>query len=234
MENKDLRPDDWGRIFLGEVPPEFLLEAMIRMTCIYIVLVVALRVMGRRMEAMLSRGEMVSLVTLGASVGVAIHTPERGLLPSALVILIILGMQLLQALLTSRNSRMEKALLDEITTVVVAGRLQLPEMKKSRITRERLFAALRFKGIKNLGTVERVYFEAKGVFSIVAFADRKDRRGLCILPDSDQKFRQELAFDAHCFACRACGNLDASIDSQTLQCTRCGKSEWEEALVGSE
>jgi uncharacterized membrane protein YcaP (DUF421 family) len=96
MNNKDIKLTDWSRIFLGDVPPEFMVEVIIRMAIIYIILVVSLRLMGRRMEAMISRGEMVTLVTLGASVGVAIHTPERGLLPSLTVILIILSLQALQ------------------------------------------------------------------------------------------------------------------------------------------
>src|SRR4051812_29595662 len=108
MDKDDIKLTDWGRIFLGEVPPEFILEVIIRILFIYIILVVSLRLLGRRMEAMLSRGEMVTLVTLGASVGVAIHTPERGLLPSVTVILIIISLQALQAYITSRNSKAER------------------------------------------------------------------------------------------------------------------------------
>ena len=231
MNNKALKIDDWGRIFLGDVPPEFILEVILRMAFIYIILVVSLRLMGRRMEAMLSRGEMVSLVTLGASVGVAIHTPERGILPSAMVILIILCMQMLQGYLTSRNSKMEKLLLDQISTMVIDGRLLVKEMKKSRITRERLFAALRLKGLKNLGMVERVYFEAKGVFSIIMYADGQSRAGLCILPDSDKDFRAEMDYDSNLHACRSCGDVVQSIQSK---CAKCGANEWEQAIKGNE
>jgi len=233
MNNKDLKIDDWGRIFLGDVPPEFIIEVIIRMTVIYVVLVVSLRLMGRRMEAMLSRGEMVSLVTLGASVGVAIHTPERGLLPSAMVILIILGMQTLQGYLTSRNSNIERLLLDEISTMVTDGRLHVKEMKKSRITRERLLAALRFKGIKNLGMVERVYFEAKGVFTIIMYAEGKPRPGLCVLPDTDEDFRNEMDYEENKYACRSCGNV---VDNKYIQakCDNCGAKEWENAAIGNE
>jgi len=233
MNNKELQFTDWERIFLGDVPPEFIAEVILRMAFIYIVLVVSLRLMGRRMEAMLSRGEMVSLVTLGASVGVAIHTPERGLLPSAMVIIIILCMQTLQGYITSRSSKAEKLLLDQISTMVIDGRLLVKEMKKSRITRERLFAALRLKGITNLGIVERVYFEAKGVFSIITYADGAPRQGLCILPDNDKDFRDEMQYDAQAAACRSCGNVISNNDT-AKKCSNCGAKEWEMAITGNE
>jgi len=231
--NNEVKLNDWSRIFLGDVPPEFIIEVILRMAFIYVILVVSLRLMGRRMEAMLSRGEMVSLVTLGASVGVAIHTPERGILPSAMVIVIILGMQTLQAYLTSRSSRAERILLDQIATVVIDGRLRVHEMKKSRITRERLFGALRLEGIKNLATIQRVYFEAKGVFSIVTFEDEKQRPGLCLIPDTDEDYRSEMLYDETALACRSCGNVTKEIKN-TQDCDNCGAHQWEKAITGNE
>lgn len=230
MSKDDIKLSDWGRIFLGDVPAEFIIEVIIRMVLIYVILVVSLRLLGRRMEAMLSRGEMVTLVTLGASVGVAIHTPERGLLPSVTVILIIISLQILQAYITSRHSKAERLLLDQISTLVEDGRLILKEMEKSRITRERLFAALRQKGIINLGTIQRVYFESKGVFSIITHIDEKERPGLCILPDKDDDFRAELNYNEDFMSCRSCGNTIEKENHRDQKCTICELNDWETAV----
>jgi uncharacterized membrane protein YcaP (DUF421 family) len=230
MDKEDIKLTDWGRIFLGEVPPEFILEVIIRILFIYIVLVVSLRLLGRRMEAMLSRGEMVTLVTLGASVGVAIHTPERGLLPSVTVILIIISLQALQAYITSRNSKAERMVLDQISTLVENGRLMISEMKKSRITHERLFAAIRLKGIINLGLIQRVYFESKGVFSIVTYSDENERPGLCLLPETDPDFRNEVNYDENLIACRNCGNTVSKQNNIQKKCSICDVNEWETAV----
>jgi len=230
MNKEAIKIDEWGRIFLGDVPPEFMMEVIIRMTFIYIILVVSLRLLGRRMESMLSRGEMVTLVTLGASVGVAIHTPERGLLPSITVILIIISLQALQAWLTSRNSNAERLLLDQISTLIEDSCLNITEMKKCRITRERLFAAIRLKGIINLGNVQRVYFESKGVFSIITFEDKQDRPGLCILPEDDYDFRSEIAYDERYQSCKDCGFTISKQNQPVHECTNCGGRHWESAV----
>lgn len=230
MNKSDIKLSNWGRIFLGDVPPEFIIEVILRMVFIYIILVVSLRLLGKRMESMLSRGEMVTLVTLGASVGVAIHTPERGILPSVTVIIII-SLQAFQAYITSRNSKAERIMLDQISTLVEDSRLLLMNMQKSRITHERLFAALRLKGIINLGRIQRVYFESKGFFSIIMYADEKQRRGLYLLPDSDPDFRSELNFDDSFMACKSCGNT-IKIENKTEQeCPVCKKNEWEMAVI---
>lgn len=230
MNKEDIKLSDWGRIFLGDVPPEFIIEVIVRMIFIYVILVVSLRLLGKRMESMLSRGEMVTLVTLGASVGVAIHTPERGLLPSLMVIIIIISLQALQAYITSRNSKAERLLLDQISTLVEDGRMILGEMKKSRITRERLFAALRLKGIVNLGTIQRVYFESKGVFSIVTYVDQKEKPGLCILPDEDEDFRAEIDYNEYFHSCRQCGNTIEKKNHENQQCTICKVNDWEKSV----
>lgn len=230
MNKDDIKLTDLGRIFLGDVPPEFIIEVILRMCLIYIVLVVSLRLLGRRMEAMLSRGEMVTLVTLGASVGVAIHTPERGLLPSVMVILIIISLQAFQAYITSRNSKAERLVLDQISTLIEDGRMMISEMKKSRITHERIYAALRGKGIINLGKVQRVYFESKGVFSIVTYIDEKERPGLCLLPETDKDFRSELEYDENLIACRNCGNTVSKQNNIYKKCAVCDVNEWETAV----
>jgi uncharacterized membrane protein YcaP (DUF421 family) len=233
MNEQDIKLTDWERIVLGNVPPEFIIEVIFRMVLIYIAIVIVLRLMGRRMETMLSRGEMVTLVTLGAAMGVTIHAPERGILPSLAVLFMILGMQKLQAYITARNAKAEKLLLDEISVLVVNGVMQVKGMKKCRITRERLLAALRGEGIVNLGVVERVYFEAKGVFSVLVYADGQERPGLCVLPDYDSDFRKGLSFDAHTQVCRSCGHVVQKETNPGPDCGRCKANEWEEAVVSS-
>lgn len=229
MDKENIKLEDWERIFIGEAPPEFIFEAALRMLFIYIIMVLSLRLLGRRMESMLSRGEMVTLVTLGASVGVAIHTPERGLLPSIAVIIIIISLQMLQAYVTSRNSRAERFILDQISILVEDGRLVLDEMKKSRITRERVFSTLRLKGIINLGDVQRVYFESKGVFSVVTRIDKSNLAGLCVLPDEDLDFRAELRWSDKYKSCRTCGyTVENKLADQ--KCTCCGKMNWEASV----
>ena len=72
----DFKLFDALRMFLGDVPWDFLLEAVIRVTFIYIVLVGALRLMGKRMGQQLSRNELAAMVSLAAAGGVPLLAPD--------------------------------------------------------------------------------------------------------------------------------------------------------------
>src|SRR5690606_27155627 len=99
-------------------------------------------------------------------------------------------------------------------------------MKRTRITRERLFAQLRSEGITNLGAVRRLYFEANGAFSLIKNMDPKP--GLCILPDWDSDFIEELEMRDELF-CLSCGNQKDS-QQEGNECSKCGESTWKNGV----
>ena len=80
MKKEEIKPWDWQRIFLGEAPAEFLLEVLIRTIVIYLVLLVVLRLLGKRMDGQLTLTEMAVMITLGAIVSVPMQIPDRGIL----------------------------------------------------------------------------------------------------------------------------------------------------------
>ena len=61
MKAEEIRFSDWGRILFGEVPPSFFLEVVIRTILIFLLLIISMRLFGRRMAAQINRIEMVAL-----------------------------------------------------------------------------------------------------------------------------------------------------------------------------
>jgi len=91
MKPDEIRLGDWARILVGEVPGSFYFEAIIRVVFIYLLLIVAMRLMGNRMGKVLTRNEMVAMVSLAGANGVALMAPDRGLLPVVAVAAVIIG-----------------------------------------------------------------------------------------------------------------------------------------------
>lgn len=60
---------DITKILVGEPGWGFLLEAAIRAICVYAMLLVVMRLIGKRMAGQMSRTEIAVIVTLGAAVG---------------------------------------------------------------------------------------------------------------------------------------------------------------------
>jgi uncharacterized membrane protein YcaP (DUF421 family) len=229
MKPEEIHISDWSRILIGEVPGSFYLEAIIRVVFIYLLLLVAMRLMGNRMGAVLTRNEMTAMIALAAANGVALMAPDRGLLPVVVVAIIIIGYQRFIAWRAFRHPRFESAVLDDVSILVEDGRLNLEVLAAGVLSRERLLARLRQESIKNLGAVQRAYQEANGDFSIISFAE--PRPGLSILPAVDTAFRDEQEKVPGQFACSSCGNLTPSAQAPTSKCTRCGEQQWQPAVL---
>lgn len=229
MNSADADLWDWMRILIGEVPPVFMLEVVFRIIVIYILLVVSMRLMGKRMSAMISRKEMIAMISLAAAIGVPIQDPARGLLPAFIIAGVVIGVQRLVSINTTKSSRFESLMVGSINPLVQDGRLDLKNMKKTKISRERMLSEFRGIEITNLGKVQRAYLEANGAFTIYLFEDQ-EREGLCILPSWDKEFLQEMNVPGGSYACGSCGNVEESREEPEQHCGHCGRKQWYEAI----
>src|SRR5438270_3226136 len=89
MKPEDIKLGDWMRIFIGEAPPAFFLELVIRVFIIFFLLIVSMRLLGRRMAGQLNRIEIIALFSLAAAIGVPLQAPDRGILPAFVIALIV-------------------------------------------------------------------------------------------------------------------------------------------------
>ena len=226
MREYQIHINDLQRILIGEANGEFYIEVIIRSIVIYLLLIVSMRLLGQRMASQLSRIEMAAMVSLAAAIGVPLQTPERGLLPAVIIAIVVVCVARIISYYSSRNQKFEELSQDNLDILVENSVLNIPLMKRTRITRERLFAQLRSEGITNLGAVRRVYFEANGAFSLIRNLDPKP--GLCILPDWDSDFIEELEIREELF-CLNCGN-QKDPQQEGSECPKCGESTWKNGV----
>jgi len=216
MEPFQIHLYDWRRILFGDVPPIFFVELIIRVTFIYLLIIFSIRMMGKRMAAQLSRNEMVAISSLAASIGIPIQSPDRGLLPALIVAMIVVIAQRIISTRISSNEVFEKRSQGNIAILVDECCLQLKEMKRTRVSREELFARLRSENIRHLGHVKRLYFEAGGDFSLIRNPDK--RSGLSILPDEDAEFAAEQRYDMSQYVCAYCARAKADHSDKCGHC----------------
>jgi len=205
MKKEDIHFGDWQRMFIGDVPAGFYWEVVLRIAVIYLVLMVSMRLMGKRMASQLSRNEMVAMVSLAAAIGVPLQSPDRGILAAIVISIVVIAVQQLAAWLASRNQKLESMTQGDLTVLVADGRINLDQMKRNGITRERVFAQLRGQGIRHLGEVKRLYFEASGSFTFIPARDAMP--GLIVLPLHDPAFHGKVCRPTERFVCSRCGQL---------------------------
>jgi uncharacterized membrane protein YcaP (DUF421 family) len=229
MNPQELHMNDIGRIILGETPPSFLIEVIIRITIIYLLLMVSLRFLGKRMASMLSMHELTALVSLAAAIGIPLQAPDRGILPAILVATIVVLIHKGISKAGFKHRTFELLLHGDKTILIKDGMMDLQAMKKSSITRERLFAQLRSESIDSLGKIQRMYFEANGSFTFIK--NKHASPGLSVIPDFDKDFTRQQKIAEGLYSCGSCGIVVKDQQRPKHKCERCQHDEWVEAVV---
>lgn len=227
MKPEDIQFGDWHRMFLGDVPGSFFIEVIFRTIVIYAILMISMRLMGKRMAASLGRIEMISMISLAAAIGIPLQSPDRGLLPAVIIAIIVVFTQQFIAKKSTQSEKFEEITQDNIGVLVEDGRLNLDIMKKTRITRERVFGQLRYKEVNQLGEVKRLYLEANGTFTYIE--NIKPKPGLSILPSWDTEFKKRVSKDSTEMVCNHCGNTKKKYLGED-ECDLCGFTDWVRAV----
>lgn len=124
-------------------------------------------------------------------------------------------------LLGVRSRAWERALHGEESILIKEGVLQIDALRKSRISHQQIFAALRNVGIYNLGEVNRLYLEASGLMSIFKF--KEPGFGLPIILEQDKNTAiSGLEPARNIFVCTVCGK---TVEADRLPEDKCGHCE---------
>lgn len=227
MPYKHVNLDDWHRTLLGGLPWSFLGEVVVRASFIYILLMFAMRGLGKRVAAQLTVFELSVVVALAATVGVPLEAANKGLLPPVIILLVVIALQRILSELTFRYRRFDWLSSGEVVPLVQDGRLLLDQLKKAALSRERLYAVLRSTRLQHLGQIRALYLEASGAFSLVR--SEPAMPGLSILPSFESGLRQEARLSDR-FVCVSCGALDPGSGRPRTPCPACAATAWVEAV----
>lgn len=218
-------PFDWARMLLGDVPPLFLLEIVFRTALIFGWLLLLLRFTGKRGLAQLSPLELAIVIGLGSAAGDPMFYPEVPLLHAMLVLAVVVGMQSLMARLVIRSERVETFMEGVPVELVRDGVMSGDALRRAKLSREDLFERLRAQGVRQLGEVQRAYFEQDG--NLTVFTHAQDAPpGLPVVPPWDLEPPRVVSLEeAHAgpLACLGCGTTrDAAGQQDAGALTACG------------
>lgn len=225
MDPKDIHVTDWLRLLVGNVPGVFFIELILRAAFFYILIIVCMRLMGKRMASQLSRNEFASLVALGASIGIPLTAPDRGIVPGTISCMIIVMAQRLLSAWFSKNEHVERLTQGVACEMVADGVISANSLKQTNVSRERVLEQLRGEGIRHLGAVKRLYFEANGRFTLIK--EEVNKPGISILPEEDPEFKQKQLTAPGTRFCMNCGKENEG----EKQCSNCGESVFDEAII---
>jgi uncharacterized membrane protein YcaP (DUF421 family) len=220
-------PFDWQRILFSEqMPVVFLWEVLFRSLLMYLLILLTLRITGKRGVKQLSLFELTIILSLGSAAGDAMFYPDVPLIHVGIVFGVVIMCYLFFNWLTEKSRKAEQWLEGKAACIVQEGEINLQVFLLENLTYQELFGEIRQHHVEHLGQVRRLYLEATGEISLFFYPPEAEvRPGLPILPELiSQPLNRILKSDL--YACRTCGHCQYLEPTEHFSCHRCGKSLW--------
>lgn len=133
----------------------------------YLVLILALRVSGKRTLSKMNAFDFIVTVALGSTLASTITSETVALVEGILALAMLITLQFIITWLSVRSPTVSRLVKAEPSLLYHNGRYIDPEMKRSRITESEVQAAIREQGHGSMDQVAAVILETDGTFSVV-------------------------------------------------------------------
>lgn len=153
----------WANMFHLPVP---LVEKIARPVVVYIMLVLLLRLFGKRELAQLNPFDLVVLLSLSNTVQNAIIGEDNSVTGGIVGAFALLAINWLLARFLFRSRRMTRALEGRSRVLVRNGKLDRAALEQESLTLEDLMSVLHRQGFSNLDQVARCELEPNGTFYV--------------------------------------------------------------------
>ena len=228
--SEPVQPFDWERIFIHDFPWSYLGEVAFRTLFMFIILLTALTVSGKREVRQLSIYELVLVIGLGSAAGDPMFYHDVPLMSAVVVFAVMMGCYKLATRISDRNKTVRHLLEGQPVYVIENGCILTQNFKQEDLGLEELFAALRVEGIEHLGQVRTAILEPNGQLSVFQFKEGDIRNGLPILPNELKKHSDAIPEPGE-YACCTCGNVQSfATAAEQAVCRRCNQTTWVKAV----
>lgn len=163
----DIQPLDWHRLLLGDAPPLYYAEIALRILILFCVLLLVLRIMGKREQDSLSPMQQMLMIALGSAAGDVMLYPTVPIGHAAMVLLVVTLLTVALENLANASQPVRDFLESEPRVLIHNGRVDYDALKNERTTERELFASLRLQGAVSLSQVEFAILEVTGGISVI-------------------------------------------------------------------
>lgn len=150
-----------------------MITAVVRTVILYLLIIVGIRLMGKRQIGQLEPSELVLSLLIADLAAVPMQDFGIPLLMGIIPILTLLCLSTILSVLTVKSIRFRALLCSRPSIVVQDGQILIREMVKNRFTVDELMEELRVAGITDLSSVKYAVLETTGRISVLPKAEEK-------------------------------------------------------------
>lgn len=149
--------------------PVPLLEKLLRPIIVYLVLVLLLRLFGKRELAQLNPFDLVVLLSLSNTVQNAIIGDDNSVTGGVIGAFSLLGINWLVVRILFRSPRLTRLMEGRAAVLVHDGQVDRKALERESLTHEELVEVIHRQGFENVHDVKRCELEPNGTFYVEAF-----------------------------------------------------------------
>ncbi|MGA2807841.1 MAG: YetF domain-containing protein [Terracidiphilus sp.] len=146
-----------------------ILEKLLRPIIVYLVLVLLLRLFGKRELAQLNPFDLVVLLSLSNTVQNAIIGDDNSVSGGIIGAFSLLAINWLVVRVLFRSKKLTRALEGRATVLVRNGQIDQRALQRESLSREELISVIHRQGFEDVHQVHRCELEPNGTFYVEAF-----------------------------------------------------------------
>ncbi|KFC20335.1 DUF421 domain-containing protein [Chryseobacterium sp. FH1] len=219
---------DWNKIFIGDFDFSFAVEIVIRTLIMFSMVLLILRLSGKKGVRQLSLFEVAIIIALGSAAGDPMFDKNTAIIPSVIVFVSIIALYRTITYFAMKSEKFEDFIEGEPLYVIEDGKFVLGVKKDHTFAKDEFFSEMRQESIEHLGQVRTAILETTGNISFYYYQDNDVGYGLPVLPKLYEKKQSSITTDGM-YACTYCGHSE-ELDRGKHCCSRCDHSEWVPAI----
>ncbi|GHV33857.1 hypothetical protein FACS18949_08830 [Clostridia bacterium] len=139
---------------------------IVRTVVMYLVVVAALRLMGKRQLGELEPSELVTAIIMSELAAMPIVDTEMPVWHAIAAVATLSLLEITLSLLTLKSHIAKRLLCARPSVLMENGEMNTAEMRRNRVTRDELMEELRIQGVIDPLTVRRAILESNGKLSV--------------------------------------------------------------------
>lgn len=143
-------------------------------TCILlIVIVIAIRIMGKRQIGQLQPAELVVTILLSEIAATPMQDNDIPMTNTIIAILVLVALEILMSAISMKSVRMRSLLQGNSLVLIREGKIDQKQMKRLRYTPDDLIEALRQKDVFDINDVQYAIAETDGSISVLLKPEKR-------------------------------------------------------------
>ncbi len=139
---------------------------MIRSIIIYVAVVIAVRIMGKRQVGELKPHELVITILISSVATIPLEENSMPLFNSILPILIFISLEILESALSMKSLRFRNLVQGKPVLIIKNGELQQKEMSRLRFTMDDIIDAARQQNAFDISKIQNAVVETNGTMTV--------------------------------------------------------------------